>query len=101
VWKARSASARWFFSRSLRGDLLWDGVAGASGAIGEPLIAELLERGQRKPKATRFRAVDPATRVPYFPTMCEASFSFSMQIYSISSVPVTNCQVTFTVQGLV
>ena len=40
-------------------------------------------------------------RVPYFPTMCETSFSFSMQMYSISSVPVTNCQVTFTVQGLV
>ena len=42
-----------------------------------------------------------AARVPYFPTMCETSFSFSMQMYSISSVPVTNCQVTFTVQGLV
>ena len=40
-------------------------------------------------------------RVPYFPTMCETSFSFSMQMYSISSVPVTNCQVNFTVQGLV
>ena len=42
-----------------------------------------------------------ATRLRYFPTMCETSFSFSMQMYSISSVPVTNCQLNFTVQGLV
>jgi len=63
-----------------------------------PEFAEQDESGSRRQRES---AVDPATRVPYFPTMCETSFSFSLQMYSISSVPVTNCQVNFTVQGLV
>ena len=74
-------------------------IAAAVSDPGRP-AADILRDANRKP-AELLAFFQIKQGQTYFPTMCPTSFSFSMHTYSVSSVPVTNSQFSFTVHGLV